>query len=216
MNVISVYINELFSFLFRADAKVTELLCLSVLIIRLAFGPCCCVVDRWRQLSLELVPQKVTVQCQGDGGLQSRANMIRLWNRVIFLCTVIDLTSWHVSSCLNQGWRQLFWDETGNSRFALLCAWKSNLSFEQIRRATVAHTWRGSRSTRGQLNSSKPSWPLNMGPIGIHETSVSNYLTPRNNPGVQFNRGASLRSPNRGHNRKWNCLWTVVELSAWW
>ena len=41
------------------------------------------------------------------------------------------------------------------------------------------------------------AWPLKMGPIGSPETSVSNHLTPRNNPEdgrIQFNRGGSLRS----------------------
>ena len=36
-----------------------------------------------------------------------------------------------------------------------------------------------------------------MGPIASPETSVSNHLTPRNNPEdgrIQFNRGGSLRS----------------------
>jgi hypothetical protein len=42
-----------------------------------------------------------------------------------------------------------------------------------------------------------PAWPLKKGPIGSPETSVSNHLTPRNNPEdvkIQYNRGGDLRS----------------------
>ena len=38
------------------------------------------------------------------------------------------------------------------------------------------------------------SWPLNTGPTSRPETSVSNYLTLRNNGIIHFKRGGSLRS----------------------
>ena len=51
---------------------------------------------------------------------------------------------------------------------------------------------------KGQAVKKKAVWtsgPLNKRPIGRLETSVSNHLTPRNNPEsemIQFNRGGSL------------------------
>ena len=60
--------------------------------------------------------------------------------------------------------------------------------------------WSGLKPTfRDSLSapSSRTLWPLNMEPTGNPKTSVSNHLTPRNNPEggrIQFNCDRSLRS----------------------